>query len=191
MIYTIDANIGAGKTTILEKLHKEYKYLIDLEPVEQWKPYLKNMYENNTGYNDFQVKVWSDRAWIQKKNENNLFIERSSYFTRHTFIESLYDTKKLTNKEYENLNIMYDRTENMWTPDKYIYIQVKPDTCYNRIGLRNRESEIFINLTYLRDLHKRHEETYKKAKNEGKDIICINGDRPVEQVVKDIIQNIQ
>jgi deoxyadenosine/deoxycytidine kinase len=74
MIYTIDANIGAGKTTILEKLHKEYKYLIDLEPVEQWKPYLKNMYENNTGYNDFQVKVWSDRAWIQKKNENNLFI---------------------------------------------------------------------------------------------------------------------
>ena len=36
-IYTIDGNIGSGKTSILQYLHKYKNYQIDLEPVENWK----------------------------------------------------------------------------------------------------------------------------------------------------------
>ena len=45
-IITIDGNIGAGKSSILHYLHKKYKIPIDLEPIENWKIYLDNFYNN-------------------------------------------------------------------------------------------------------------------------------------------------
>ena len=58
VIYTIDGNIGCGKTTILNYLHKHKNIQIDLEPVDKWKPFLDNVYINKTGYFNLQIKVW-------------------------------------------------------------------------------------------------------------------------------------
>ena len=44
LIYTIDGNIGSGKSTILNYLHKYKNLQIDLEPLEKWKSFLDNIY---------------------------------------------------------------------------------------------------------------------------------------------------
>ena len=49
-IFTIDGNIGSGKTTILNHLHKYKNIQIDLEPIEKWKSFLDNIYLNKKGY---------------------------------------------------------------------------------------------------------------------------------------------
>ena len=187
----IDANIGAGKTTLLQKLHNEYKYLICLEPVEQWMPYLKNIYENDKGYYEFQIKVWSDRSFVQEKTEHPMLYERSPYFTRNTFVKCMLETEKITKEEYNNLNIMYDNTDIQWKPKKYIYIKVSPEVSYERIQKRNREFENNITLDYLQILHRLYEEAYKEAKEKGYDIIEINGERNEDDIIKDILKNIE
>ena len=126
-IITIDGNIGSGKTSILQKLQMNYGQLVDLEPIEQWKPYLDNIYLNDTGHFSFQKKVWEDRALIQSRNNNIIFIERSAKFTRETFVE-VYKNK-FTNEEYLLLNHLYENSDaknnKMITePILYIYISV-------------------------------------------------------------------
>ena len=47
-IYTIDGNIGSGKSSVLNYLHKYKNIQIDLEPIEKWKPFLDNIYLSKT-----------------------------------------------------------------------------------------------------------------------------------------------
>ena len=44
VIITVDGNIGCGKTGVLNYLHKNYKYPIDLEPVDNWQKHLNKIY---------------------------------------------------------------------------------------------------------------------------------------------------
>tara|TARA_Y100000389_G_scaffold40620_1_gene35194 strand:- start:39317 stop:39889 length:573 start_codon:yes stop_codon:yes gene_type:complete len=187
----IEGNIGAGKSTILQKLHDEHKYLICLEPVENWKPYLKRIYEDDEGYYEFQVKVWSDRSFIQEKTDRNMLYERSPHFTMNTFVECMKMTKKITNEEYDNLKKMYENTDNKWKPKKHIYIKVSPETSYERIKTRSREHEHKITKEYLTMLHDLYENAYKEAKEKGIDVIVINGEQEVDEIVKDILKEIQ
>ena len=105
VIITIDGNIGCGKTGVLNYLHKNYKYPIDLEPVDNWHKYLVKIYnkeqqtENSTLSNifNFQVRIWLDRCWIQKKIDNNVIIvERSPNFIRNVFIKNAINDNKIT-----------------------------------------------------------------------------------------------
>ena len=87
-IITIDGNIGSGKSSILNYLHKTLKNPVDLEPVDSWQVYLNNIYNNKSNLFNFQVRIWLDRCWIQHNTENkNIFVERSPYFIKNCFIE--------------------------------------------------------------------------------------------------------
>lgn len=189
-IITIDANIGAGKTTLLEKLHKDHKFLISLEPVEQWKPYLKDIYENDTGYYKLQATVWNSKGWVQKNTENIMFMERSPHFIRNTFVELLHNNGKLNMEEYNDIVSMYSTTDLIWKPDKYIYLRVSPEICFERINKRNRESEDNITIEYIKQLHEYHENVYEQARKKGYDIICIDGEKQTDEIIKEIIDNI-
>ena len=86
-IITIDGNIGSGKSTILNFLHKKYKLAIDLEPVEKWKVFLENIYNNKSNFFNFQLRVWLDRSWIQEKEDKILILmERSPFFIKNTLL---------------------------------------------------------------------------------------------------------
>lgn len=189
-IICIDGNIGSGKSSILQKLHNEHRYLTTLEPIEQWMPFLENIYKNKKGYYEFQVKVWSDRTFIQEKTEDMMLFERSPHFSRNTFIKVLLELNNITKEQYNNLNIMYDTTESRWKPDKYIYIRVSPETSYKRIKERKREFEENITSDYIKLLNNYYEETFIKAKEEGMDIIDINGEEEIDKIIKKILEMI-
>lgn len=191
-IITIDGNIGAGKTTILNYLHNNFNINIDLEPVDKWKPFLDNIYYNKKNYFNFQIRVWLDRSWIQEKNNNSVIImERSPYFIRNTFNKFFYDNNFISNEENNIINEFYDKTDNFWTSSYYIYLRSSPNKCLERILLRGRENEMNINLDYLNEIHQLHESSYNKALNEKKNIICIDiEDKTIEEISSIIIKYI-
>ena len=200
VIVTIDGNIGSGKTSVLTHLHKQHKQLIDLEPVEKWQPYLTKMYEQDTGYFEFQKQVWMDRSMIQDNSTHLIFMERSPECTRNTFIEILRQPlkvdknneigSKLTQDEYNKLQIMYDEGYQMFRPSKYIYIQTPPEICFERIKERGRQSENNISYEYIVKLHEYHEYFFTSMKQKGVDITIIDGDKKIEDICKIILSSI-
>lgn len=184
-IITIDGNIGSGKSTILNQIHHNYKISIDLEPIEQWKNYLEDLYLNKNIFN-FQLRVWLDRAWIQEKeNKILLLMERSPYFIKNVFNQIAYNNNLITNNELNILNELYLKTDNIWKANKYIYLKSNPEKCMDRIKKRGRKYECNnITLEYLRDIHELHENTYKNAIENNMDILIIDiEDKEIDEII--------
>ena len=192
-IVTIDGNIGCGKTTILNYLHKKYNISIDLEPIEQWKPYLENMYKNKEGTFNFQLRVWLDRAWIQEKEDKVLIaMERSPYFIKNTFNKAAYHNKLINENEYKILTELFDKTDNVWKCKNYIYLRSNPEKCLERIKKRNRESEVTIDLNYIDIIHEFHESNYKNAIDNNVNIKMIDiEDKSIEEICKIILDYVE
>jgi len=166
-IITIDGNIGCGKTGVLNHLHKMYKLPVDLEPVDNWQPYLNNMYNNKNNTFHFQVRIWLDRCWIQTNNINinNIYVERSPFFIKKTFIELAKEKKLISDNEYNILLDLHRKTDIMWDKNIYIYLRSNPESCLERIQKRNRLSEDKIDIDYVKRLHELHEQNIIELSN--------------------------
>jgi len=188
-IFTIDGNIGCGKSTLLEYLHTHYLLPIDLEPIKKWQPYLSDMYYNNKGAFEFQVRVWLDRCWIQPKKETTLIMERSPYFQQNVFIPINYENTRLNEREVENLIEMYNKSKTIWNPAGYIYLRSNPAKCIERIKLRKRPSEEVIEPSYIEYLHAFHEKAYFSGVINGYPMICVDiENKTIPEIAKEIIQ---
>lgn len=188
-IYTIDGNIGCGKTSVLNYLHKYKNIQVDLEPVDKWKPFLDNIYLSKTGYFNFQIKVWLDRAWIQEKdNKSIIFMERSPFFIRNTFNKNDFNNNNINEDEFNVINEMYNKTDNIWKSNLYIYLRSTPNKCLERINHRGRLNELNIDINYITDIHNLHEETYQMALENKLDIIVIDVDnRSISEIADEIL----
>lgn len=192
-IFTIDANIGAGKTTVLEYLHRHHRIPIDPEPVEKWMPYLQDMYRHDKGAFEFQLRVWLDRCWVQQRPRMSpIVMERSPYFQRNVFVPVNVDNNRLTAREHELINDMYALSMKMWSPQGLIYLRSNPEQCFTRIAHRSRNSEECIPLDYLRSLHDYHEQAYMNGVSRGMPIIVIDvEEKTVEQVATEVLKALQ
>lgn len=196
-IITIDGNIGCGKTSVLNYLHKYYKIPVDLEPVDNWETYLNDMYNTKESVFKFQVKVWLDRCWVQEKSEKSIILmERSPYFIKKVFITSAADLNMISEKEKEILLDIHKNTDKMWSPYSYIYLRSKPDNCCKKIKKRNRTSEKNITPEYIKMLHDIHEETFhnytSSSCNDNVKMMCIDVDgKTVVEIANEILEIIQ
>jgi deoxyadenosine/deoxycytidine kinase len=192
-IITIDGNIGSGKSTVLNHLHKHHKIAIDLEPVESWNTYLSSFYNDKNDVFKFQVRVWQDRCWVQEKSEKTLILmERSPFFIKNTFIEVVHNTGLITDPQYNILDDLYSKTDNLWCCNTYIYLRSSPENCIKRIKKRNRTCEKNITQDYIQSLHDCHETTYMKALDNKMNIIVIDiEEKSVVDVCNEILQYLQ
>ena len=190
-VVTIDGNIGAGKTTVLECLgQRDEAYRLDLEPVVKWQPFLDKMYTSGTGVFEFQTRVWLDRCWPEMpEGAETLFIERSPLFQLGVFIPVNTSNDKLTTDQTQILHELYDKTLKLWEPDLYIYLRSDPAKCAERIIRRGRNSEDNIQINYLMQLHTLHEEAALVAASSGKNIKVVNVENnTVAQITDEIIE---
>tara|TARA_B110000444_G_scaffold246652_1_gene268415 strand:+ start:670 stop:1272 length:603 start_codon:yes stop_codon:yes gene_type:complete len=192
-VITIDGNIGSGKSTILDKLQKNHNQIVSFEPILEWETYLENIYNNNKGYFDFQLKVYLDRAFIQTKSNSILYMERSPKFTYETFVKIYKD--KFTPQEYSILEHLYNNVDQKYNksvvePVLYIYIQSSPNVSYNRIKERDRESERIIDYNLIQLLHNKHEECYDNISSTGGlPTLKINSDDKTPDELAELIIN--
>ena len=191
-IITIDGNIGSCKTSILNYFHKNHKLAVDLEPVDSWNEYLQKLYEcdKESSYN-FQIKVWLDRCWIQEKSDNVLVLmERSPYFIKNVFIEKAFEDKTITKEQYDILQNLHKKTEGLWKPNGYIYLNSRPELCLQRILKRGRHSEKNIKLEYVKRIHDLHTEKLTEALQKNMNILIIDiENKSISEICNEIINS--
>lgn len=186
---TIDGNIGAGKSTLLSFLRDVGKYAIHLEPVEEWIPFLVDMYKNHKDSFEFQVKVWTDRCFMPIYSKNLITcIERSPHFQWNVFSKANFENETLNDRQMSLLQTLYHSPS--YIPDFYIYLQSDTDKCMTRIQKRERNCEQGISKEYIKRIHELHEDAYASLpKNVEK--VCINiEDKSMEEIGWEVMTTI-
>ena len=170
-IFSIEGNIGSGKSTLIDILKDVNLNFIYLpEPVNLWNEIkdldgvtiLEKYYQDQKKYAfPFQMMAYITRLSQIKKLKNfdeNVIIltERCVFTDREIFAKMLYDTKKIEEIEYSIYLKWFDEFISECSINGIIYLQTKPTTCVERIKKRDRKGEN-IPLNYLVDCHDYHE----------------------------------
>jgi len=179
-IFSVEGNIGSGKSTIIEKLKLSGEHFIYLqEPVHIWNEIkdssgvtiLEKFYNDKKRYSfSFQMMAYITRLsqlkrCIDSAPEDCIIItERCLYTDRYVFAQMLYDSNLIEDIEYSIYLYWFDEfiTFNL---DALIYIQTDPAICLQRTKTRNRKGEELIPLEYLCSCHKYHESFIDSFKN--------------------------
>lgn len=157
----ISGLIGAGKSTLAEKLASALKVPLFKEPVEE-NAYLSKFYENPEKYGfSMQVYLLSFRF---EAHQNLVWqrcggIQDRTIYEDAVFAKTLHRQGKMSDLDFQT----YQRlAENMFSflyePDLILHLEVSPEKALQRIRLRGRESEKGIPLEYLKLLQRGYRE---------------------------------
>lgn len=194
-IFSIEGNIGSGKSTAIKHLETTLHYINGKkiiyiqEPVNIWntikdeegKNIIERYYDNPKKFAfQFQMMAYITRITktrnVIRDNPNSIIItERSIYSDRAVFAKMLYDDKTMDKISYNIYNKWFDELASDIKINGCIYIKTNPLTSLNRIKKRNRLGEV-INLEYLEKCHKAHNVWLDKEEN----ILILNGEREGE-----------
>ena len=161
-IFSIEGNIGSGKSTIVKQLKKKFNTCKNFniiylqEPVDEWESIvdenninvIEHFYKDNVKYGfSFQMLAYISRNKILndiiKNNSDNLIIitERSIFTDKNVFAEMLYQDKSINEIEYKIYNKWFHEYSNHNNNYNYIYIDTDVKTCSKRIKERSRKGE--------------------------------------------------
>jgi len=176
-IISIEGNIGAGKSTLVEKLKIRYQSRDDViflqEPVDVWstitqegKTMLELFYNDQKKYSfAFQILAYTTRLKIlehaiseaSEKGTKLIVMERSLDADRNIFAKMLYDDGMMEECMYRIYLKMSDEGMKKYMADGILWIHAGPETCAERIQKRGRDGEESIPIEYLRacDLYHR------------------------------------
>lgn len=173
-VVAIEGNIGAGKTSLIEKLQKESTRNCTFlcEPVEEWRKVgnyniLKLFYEEPDMY-DFKFESLVLTTMLERDTKP---VDTEFVVQERSLISSQMFAKDLCVVDLNIFKKMFDclKYTNYRKPDLIIYIQTPPEVCMQRILARNRSEEAEINRNTITKLHQRHEEWLNNGT--GKDSI--------------------
>ncbi len=177
MIFTVEGNIGSGKTTLIGEL-KALKFnkphIVVFEKVDEWstlkddegQDILSLFYKDKQKYSYiFQSYVLFSRLHhlveTVKNNPNHIIIcERCHLTDLYVFAKSLYDLKDLNDIEWKVYNMWHKQLRDMLDIKLTgcIFVNTSPEVCLSRLNKRNRKGENGIPLEYLELLHNKHTE---------------------------------
>ena len=147
----IEGNIGAGKTTLAQKISEKYQTKLVLEQFTD-NPFLPKFYENQEHYS-FPLEM----AFLAERyNQLNRELSHFDLFSPFTvsdyyFMKSLIFAQNTLQPDEYNLyrqffTIIYDK---MPKPDLYVFLHKDTDLLLKNIALRGRNYEKFITKEYL------------------------------------------
>ena len=171
-IFSLDGNIGVGKSTLLKEIAKQFpEILIIQEPVDVWTA-LKNSDGQNLlelFYKDkhryaytFQnaailsrLKLLKDAVAAARPGQI-ILTERSVLTDRCVFAEMLKDQGFLNGIEWQLYTTWFDTFATDLPMAGIVYISNRCETAYERIQKRNRSEENTIAMSYLTELETQH-----------------------------------
>ena len=210
-LFSIEGNIGSGKSTFIHNLKKQLKHIYGipviyvLEPVEEWEKIQskdgKNMielfYADQKKYAfSFQMMAYITRL-VYLKNEVKkypkciLISERSLFADYHVFAKMLYESGDISHENFEIYNRWFNEFLEDITITGIIYLKIDPDVCFERCATRARKGENVISLEYLTKCSDMHDQWLN---NENIPIFDIanNTENEIEEVkifIQDEIQD--
>nr|MDA3819884.1 deoxynucleoside kinase [Candidatus Delongbacteria bacterium] len=150
----IEGNIGAGKTSFVQKFCKLNNYRGVYEHIEN-NPFLPKFYENPEKYAfTVEMSFLADRYHQLNKEihqqdmftngvASDYYLVKSLIFARSTLHSQEFDL-------YRNIfNIIYQRLP---SPDVYVYLHKSPEKLLANIHERGRDYEKSISIDYLKSI---------------------------------------
>ena len=153
----IAGNIGAGKTTMTEKLAPILRLKPIYESVDD-NPYLTDFYDNMKRWSfNLQIFFLYKRFANQRKlsDSNQGFIQdRSIHEDKEVFARNLKDLKQMSQRDWETYKYLFNEIIGfLQEPDLIIYLKASTDTLISRIQNRKREFEKEISSEYIHSLN--------------------------------------
>jgi deoxyadenosine/deoxycytidine kinase len=176
-IITLEGNIGAGKSTLIEKLHEKYQndssIIFLKEPVDTWEQIkdettgdtvLKMFYANPAKYAfPFQIMAYITRLSLLvqtvKSNPDARIIicERSLEADKNIFAKMLHDDGIIDSVCYQIYERVFVEFTDQFAVSGVVYIDADPGVCASRIMKRARDGEGGIALDYLQKCKTYHD----------------------------------
>jgi deoxyadenosine/deoxycytidine kinase len=209
-LFTIEGNIGSGKSTFIKELKKNLKHIDGVpviyvpEPVEEWESIQsldgKNMielfYQDQPKYAfSFQMMAYITRLNILqkeiKKYPNCILIsERSLLADYHVFAKMLYEEGHISHENYQIYKRWFYSFLDNIKIDGIIYLVTNPSVCFDRCSIRSRKGENTISLEYLTRCWEMHER-WMDDEDIPVEGLCDNTENEVEVVKAFIKQEIK
>lgn len=157
----IAGNIGAGKTTLCEKLAKHYKWDVHYEDANT-NPYLSDFYNDMQRWSfNLQIYFLNSRyqQLIEIQNGDSIIIQdRTIYEDAYIFAPNLHDMGLMAKRDFENYFTLFKTMANqVGPPDLMIYLRASISTLVSHIQTRGREYEGNMSLDYLKRLNDKYE----------------------------------
>ena len=149
----VAGNIGAGKTSLTERLGSRLGWLTAYESVAD-NPYLPDFYADMKTWSfHLQVFFLGHRAeqFLELSNDPQSAIsDRSIYEDAYIFARALHHLGNLRERDYRAYRRLFDLVVgNLPAPDLLIYLKCSVPTLMERIHQRGREMESTISADYL------------------------------------------
>ena len=149
----VAGNIGAGKTSLTERLGERLGWQTAYESVDD-NPYLADFYEDMQTWSfHLQVFFLGHRA-IQHQTlaaaPISAIIDRSIYEDGYVFARALYQLGNMTERDYYAYRRLFELVVNsLPTPHLLLYLQASVPILTHRIRNRGRDIEAGITADYL------------------------------------------
>lgn len=181
-IFSIEGNIGSGKTTLFNRLKKNMqneKIRFISEPVEIWQSVkscgdnediLSKFYKNKEKYSfSFQIMVYlTFMKEIKKCIQENpsckmIIVERSIQSGYNIFTKMAIDEKYMDDIQLQIYKMMFEDCP--FHLSGIIYLDIEPEICIERVACRGRKGESVVSLEYLQKCKKYHDEWFLNTPN--------------------------
>lgn len=174
----IAGNIGAGKTTLADKLSAHFGWDVLYEDVDH-NPYLSDFYENMHRWSfNLQIYFLNSRiSQIRRIQEGSRTVvqDRTVYEDAHIFAPNLYEMGLMSSRDFENYHSLFKTVTSLIAPpDLLIYLRASLPALMRQIRRRGRDYENNIRQDYLQNLNN-HYETWINNYTDG-NLLIINVD---------------
>lgn len=177
-MFIVEGNIGTGKSTFLQALQRSLSHtIVTLEAVDYWQnesngqSILQNFYRMPARWaysmETIALKIRVQEHIQQQQSLLPNIIERSIYSGYHCFAKNSFEQGFLNQLEWNMYNAWFNflTAKQCLPPTGFIYLRADPLVSYQRTVKRHREAEDTIALTYLRQIHEKHEQFLIEKKN--------------------------
>lgn len=158
----VSGNIGAGKTTLCEKLGQQFSWEVQYESTDD-NPYLNDFYEDMERWS-FALQVYFLHKRYRGiteilKGEKTVIQDRTIFEDAKIFAPNLHKMGLMTKRDFDNYTALFEAMQTLiQPPDLLIYLKASIPTLVNHIEKRGREYEGSISIDYLKRLNNRYEE---------------------------------
>ena len=197
ILISIDGNIGAGKSTLINNISKYNDYVTAIsEPVKLWEPLLKKYSENPKKY-AYKLQQQTAKHYINIKKQikqmskNNdghykedpliIIIERSLATSINVFAKYQYHQQFINQEQWKKFQEIHSKHKIKF--NCRVMISTSNDICMFRINKRSRSFESMIPKCYLNALQTLHIKNYMQFQQLSEQTHEINGDLNEVQVL--------
>lgn len=174
----VAGNIGAGKTTLSERLAKHFGWEVHYEDTTN-NPYLSDFYDDMHRWS-FNLQIYFLNSRYQqilniRGGDKTVIQDRTIFEDAYIFAPNLHEMGLMGRRDFENYFTLFkNMSSQISPPDLLIYLQASIPTLVKHIHSRGRSYEGSMSLDYLKRLNNKYDH-WVESYNEGP-LLVINVD---------------